>query len=264
MSVAAQNLEVEPDGESPLEAEADLRPPVGKRAAPLPEASVRVEEVDVAADDLVEVRAPDLLLALDDPADPHRELAARLAHRSNRCEPNRKLGLVVGRAAREQLPVAHRRLERRRLPEVERIDRLHVVVVVQEEREVAGARELAVDRRRGAVDRQLPCLEAGAGEQLLDELRGLRELLSLGRDARLPAEELEDAQGVAFDRLDVDSGRRHGPIVLPGTMRTLTYGGAMVSTWSVLRMSCEPRSPVGLVKQPEPNASADNELALAA
>ena len=43
-----------------------------------------------------------------------------------------------------------------------------------------------------------------------------------------------------------------------------TYGGAMVSTWSVLRLSCKRRSPVGLLKQPEPNASADNELALAA
>src|SRR5207247_453989 len=62
VGVPAQDLEVEPDGESPLEAEADLRPPIGQRAAPLPEASVRAEEVDVAPDDLVEVRAPDLLL----------------------------------------------------------------------------------------------------------------------------------------------------------------------------------------------------------
>ncbi len=30
-----------------------------------------------------------------------------------------------------------------------------------------------------------------------------------------------------------------------------TYGGAMASTWSILRQSCKPRSPVGLVKQPE-------------
>src|SRR5262245_58481042 len=37
-----------------------------------------------------------------------------------------------------------------------------------------------------------------------------------------------------------------------GTLpRQHTYGGAMVSTWSVLRQSCKPRSPVGLVKQPE-------------
>ena len=43
-----------------------------------------------------------------------------------------------------------------------------------------------------------------------------------------------------------------------------TYGGAMASTWLVLRMSCKRRSPVGLLKQPEPNASAENNLALAA
>ena len=30
-----------------------------------------------------------------------------------------------------------------------------------------------------------------------------------------------------------------------------TYGGAMVSTWSALRLSCKRRSPVGLLKQPE-------------
>jgi hypothetical protein len=41
-------------------------------------------------------------------------------------------------------------------------------------------------------------------------------------------------------------------------------GGAMASTWSVLRMSCKRRSPVGLLKQPEQNASAENNLALAA
>jgi hypothetical protein len=43
-----------------------------------------------------------------------------------------------------------------------------------------------------------------------------------------------------------------------------TYGGDLVSTWSVLRLSCKRRSPVGLLKQPEPKASAKNDLALAA
>ena len=38
----------------------------------------------------------------------------------------------------------------------------------------------------------------------------------------------------------------------------------MASTWSILRVSCKRRSPVGLLKQPEPNASAENNLALAA
>ena len=38
----------------------------------------------------------------------------------------------------------------------------------------------------------------------------------------------------------------------PGYTGRKTYGGAMASTWSVLRQSCKPRFPVGLVKQPEP------------
>src|SRR5439155_18082352 len=42
-----------------------------------------------------------------------------------------------------------------------------------------------------------------------------------------------------------------------------TYGGDQVSTWSILRLSCKPRSPVGLVKQPGTNASAKNQNALA-
>ena len=43
-----------------------------------------------------------------------------------------------------------------------------------------------------------------------------------------------------------------------------TYGGDQVSTWSVLRQSCKRRSPVGLLKQPGHNASANDNLALAA
>ena len=59
-----------------------------------------------------------------------------------------------------------------------------------------------------------------------------------------------------------DRGDRRGPREIAprarrepgsstGPVHSKTYGGAMVSTWSILRQSCKPRSPVGLVKQPE-------------
>jgi len=59
---------------------------------------------------------------------------------------------------------------------------------------------------------------------------------------------------------------------LDGTLIDANYQHALawyrafrlVSTWSVLRMSCKPRSPVGLVNQPANTASANDELALAA
>ena len=59
--------------------------------------------------------------------------------RFDRLEVHEDLALVVGRPARVDLAVADRGLERRRLPQVERIDRLHVVVAVEEDRRRAGA-----------------------------------------------------------------------------------------------------------------------------
>ena len=55
-------------------------------------------------------------------------------------------------------------------------------------------------------------------------------------------------------------GQRGGPAA---TIGSVTYGGDLVSTWSVLRQSCKRRSPVGLLKQPGHNASAKNTNALA-
>src|SRR4029078_4446034 len=43
----------------------------------------------------------------------------------------------------------------------------------------------------------------------------------------------------------------------------LTYGGDLVSTWSLRRLSCKRRSPVGLLKQPGHQASAKDNSALA-
>src|SRR5207244_4010225 len=57
---------------------------------------------------------------------------------------------------------------------------------------------------------------------------------------------------------------RRGRDVDARIRRTHTYGGVQVSTWSVLRQSCKPRSPVGLVNQPGKHVSADRDLALAA
>ena len=90
-----------------------------------------------------------------------------------------------------------------------------------------------------------------------------------GREARkaprtTPARRREDdaAFSTGEPGTDVDAGPGFPDRSYNG--RNETYGGAMASTWSVLRVSCKRRSPVGLLKQPEPNASAENNLALAA
>jgi hypothetical protein len=74
-------------------------PAVHGETASLPEAAVGLQQFDVLLDDRVEVRARNLLLAFDDPADRQRRRAARLAQGADRREPDSGLGLVVGSAA---------------------------------------------------------------------------------------------------------------------------------------------------------------------
>src|SRR5438477_13093702 len=100
-----------------------------------------------------EMRRAALLLAVVQHADPKRELAHRGAVRVDRLEARHQIALVVGNAAAVEKAVALRRLEGWRLPLVERIRRLHVVVVINKKGAIA-ATGLADDCRRSAVDTQ--------------------------------------------------------------------------------------------------------------
>jgi hypothetical protein len=98
--VGRQRADVEPHAERALIAEGDRRPAVAEpRRRALPETRVGGQQIPVRLDDLGEMRAADLFLALDDPADTDRKLAVALAQRSDRREPDRELALVVGDAA---------------------------------------------------------------------------------------------------------------------------------------------------------------------
>jgi hypothetical protein len=72
----------------------------------------------VRRDDVAEVDAPGLLLALDDPLDRDRQFAVPVAQGMDRGEARRDAAFVVGGAACVELAVALSRLERRRRPQV--------------------------------------------------------------------------------------------------------------------------------------------------
>lgn len=190
--VGRERLDVEANAQRSLVAERALRPTVGQpRGVALPQRAVGVEQFDVAADDLVEARAADFFFALDDPPNPDGEFAGVGADRADRRESHCKLALIVRRAACEQLAVALCWLERRRFPEVERIDGLDVVMVIEQECEIAAARLVGVDSRRPTDGAKLARLEAIAREQLFDETGGLVERPILRGDARRAAKYLE-------------------------------------------------------------------------
>ena len=140
------------------------------------------------ADEVVEVDAADLLLALDEELDVERQAAALLQVRLDRLDVHEHLALVVGGAARVDLAVAHGRLERRAGPQLDRIDRLHVVVAVEEDRRLAGrVQPVAVDDRvAGRVD-QPDVLQAGRPQRLGRPLGGAAHVAGVLRqraDAR--------------------------------------------------------------------------------
>ena len=115
---------------------------------------VGLQLVLVRADEVVEVRTADFLFALDHELHVHGQAAVLLHVRFDRLEVHEHLPLVVGRAARVDLAVANRRLEGRRLPQIQRIDRLHVVVPVEQDGGRLGRAEpVAIDDRIARASR---------------------------------------------------------------------------------------------------------------
>ena len=88
---------------------------------------------------VLEMRAADFLLALDEHDQIHRQFALFAQRLLDAEDVREDLPLVVRRAARKDDAVLDPRLERRRLPQLQRIDRLHVVVAVDHHRAPARA-----------------------------------------------------------------------------------------------------------------------------
>ena len=79
------------------------------------------------------------------------------------------LAFVVGRSARVEIAVALGGLERRRLPEFERVGRLDVEMAVAEDGRLAGrVQPVGVDQRMALGFDQFDVLEAG-GQQMVDD-----------------------------------------------------------------------------------------------
>jgi hypothetical protein len=94
-----------------------------------------------------------------------RELASSL-------DEHEEVRLVVGDAARVEPTITLGELERRRLPELERIGRLDVEVGVAEDRRrrlrALGRRHLADDERPSSIPRNFVCRSAGPANAICD------------------------------------------------------------------------------------------------
>jgi hypothetical protein len=115
----------------------------------------------VRLDEVIEVGGPDFFLAFENDLHVDGESAVLFQVCLDGLEVHEHLTLVVGSAARVDLAVADRCLERRRFPQIHRVDRLDVVVAVKKDRRCAGRAEpIAVDNREPRRLDQLHVLQA--------------------------------------------------------------------------------------------------------
>ena len=186
MQVALRAAHVDLEVDEAAEAVADRRDAAVEHRRVGDDDDVGGEVVLVRLDEVVEVGRADLFFPLEDDLHVDRQPAVLLQVRFNRLEVHEDLPLVVGRAARVDFAVADGRLEGRGFPQLDRVDRLHVVVAVEEDgRRARRAQPVAVDdREAGRVD-QLDVLQPDAAHLLR---RPVRAALHVGRVLRQRAD----------------------------------------------------------------------------
>ena len=106
------------------------------------------EQFLVVDNEVFEVATADLLLALEHELHVHRQHARRRKERLGDLDRDQHRSLVVGDASGVQTTVAHRRCEGGTVPLLQWVRRLHVVVTVDEHRQLARrTKPLAVNDR---------------------------------------------------------------------------------------------------------------------
>ena len=214
MEVARRAGEFDFDVRQPAQAVRDRRHAGREERGVAHEHDVGGQQVFVLLDERREVDAPALLLALDHHLEVDRQRSPALEVRFDRLDVHERLPLVVGRAARDDVAVFDDGLERRALPQVERVGRLHVVVAVDEDRRgVVGDVVLGVDDGVAARLHHVHLLHADAAEVGGEPLGGAaRVVVVVGvggdrGDAEPVGELVDERVGVGLGVLD---GVGHG------------------------------------------------------
>ena len=133
-----------------------------------------------------EIRAADFLLALDEQDEIYRQVAFFLEHVLDAKDVGENLSLVVTRPARRDDAVFDARIKRGPVPQAEGIDRLHIIVPINQDSRASlpsgttcdndGMSRRFIFRHRQADGRQFVLQPFGAAQDLILVFR-------IGRDA---------------------------------------------------------------------------------
>ena len=155
---------------------------------------IGLERVRMLLDVRFDVLAAHLFFAFNQKPDVHRQAAIALHQRFHGFNEDPNLPLVIGGAASINVVSADLGLERRRLPFVDRIGRLDIVMPVQKERGLAGrAQPFGVDQRVALPLNQFGAGNPGIPKTVAHELGGaphISKMFRIGANTRNPQERL--------------------------------------------------------------------------
>ncbi len=172
MQIERRAFDVHLDVREAAQADAERRDPPAEHGRVAHAHEVGDKVAFVLAEQGVEVLAADFLFSLDDQPQVDGEPAARAHEALDRLHVDVDLPLVVDHAAAPEAAVTYAGLERGRHPFAERVDRLHVMVAVDEERGLARRGE-PLGKHRGMACRR-PHFDAPRPEAAQPLRRGAR------------------------------------------------------------------------------------------
>src|SRR6201999_2888267 len=96
------------------------------------QSDIRTKQLWVSTDELLQMRAANLLLTLEEAFDVDRRIPGTVQVGADGLQVNQQLSLIVACATAVNIATANNGIEGRRTPFFERLRRLHVVVAVYE------------------------------------------------------------------------------------------------------------------------------------
>src|SRR6266568_8068280 len=120
--------------EHSLQAQSDQGAILVVEASKLPNGRVSNQPLLVTRNELREMRATNLFFTFDHPFNIAGNSSGHLQERVNRHQSRNNVSLVIARPSRVDFAVLHCCRERSILPQLDRLDRLHIIMIVEDQR----------------------------------------------------------------------------------------------------------------------------------
>ena len=176
---------------------------------------VAFQRVVIVTEKIAEVCAADFFFALDHKMHVHRQFAL-LLDRLLKAENVRKdLAFVVRCTTRKNVAILQNRLKRRRIPKLQRIWRLHIVMSVDQNGSPPGPMLIARPNDRMTRRGNQLCLQTNTREFLHEPMRTFGQsfgVLAVGRDTWKPQERIQIFKVTWTHAVNVRPTFRHLPL----------------------------------------------------